>query len=59
AKTFSPSEENFLLVQRGEVSYTASLSREAGLTKEQLQARFSFIAPELFPEAENNGETQS
>lgn len=59
AKRFQPTEESFLLVQRGEISYTASLSPEAGLNAEQLRARFSFIAPDLFPETEKNEETQS
>ena len=53
------SDDSFLLVQRGETSYVASLCPEAGLNEGQLRARFSFIAPELFPEAAYSKESLS
>ncbi len=48
----SRQEGRFLLTQRGEVCYAATLGEAAGLDAEQLQARFSFISLDLLPGGE-------
>ena len=52
AKSRSEEDGRFLLTQRGEICYAALLSPEAGLTPEELQARFSFISLDLLPSGE-------
>lgn len=49
ASALSEQEGRFLLAQRGEVCYAASLAEASGLDREQLQARFSFISLDLLP----------
>ncbi|MBQ1405421.1 MAG: hypothetical protein IIZ00_04340 [Oscillospiraceae bacterium] len=52
AEALSTSDGFFPLMNRGGIVYAARLGDGASLTPDELSARFSYIAPDLLPEAE-------